>query len=95
MFLLPDDKTATVSVDPVDGKGFAAPVENLTYSSSDETVVTVDQAGIITPVGLGSATVNVTADALIGEGEVILAGMLEVQVIAGQAVSLAITATLI
>lgn len=95
MFLMPDDRTAQVTVNPVDSKGFAAPVENLVFSSSDEAVVTVDAVGVITPVGLGIATVNVTADAQIGDGVTTIAGMLEVQVIAGQAVSLAVVATLL
>lgn len=94
MFLLPDDKTATVQVIAADAKGFSAPVEDLTFSSSDETIVTVDAAGLITPVGIGMATVNVTADAQIGEGVTTIAGMLEVQVVAGQAVSLNVTAAI-
>jgi hypothetical protein len=94
MFLLPDDRTATIIVDPVDAKGFSAPVEDLVFSSSDEAVVTIDTVGLITPTGIGTANINVTADSLIGEGVVTIAGILEVQVVAGQAVSLAVTAVL-
>ena len=95
MFILPDDRTAAVVVAAKDAKGFDAAVEGVTFSSSDETVVAVDAAGVITPVGLGTATVNVTADALIGEGTANLVGLLEVQVVAGQAVSLGVTANLV
>ena len=94
MFLLPDDKTATIVVSPADIKGFAAPVEDLSYSSSDASIVAVDATGLITPVGLGTATINVTADAIIGDGVSTIAGTLDVQVVASQAVSLAVTATL-
>ena len=93
-FLIPDDKTAQVLVTPKDAKGFDAPVEDISYASSDESIVTVDQLGLITPVGLGVAQINVTADALIGEGTVVLAGLLEVEVVAGQAVGLSVGATI-
>lgn len=94
MFILPDDKTATVLVSAVDAKGFPAPIESVTYSSSDEKVVTVDVDGVVTPTGVGSATVNVTADAQIGEGVDTLVGLLELQVVAGKAVSLGVVAVL-
>jgi uncharacterized radical SAM superfamily protein len=94
MFLLPDDKTATVVVSAVDAKGFTAQVEGVEFSSSDETIVTVDSAGVMTPVGIGSATINVVADALIGEGVEALVGLLEVTTVAGKAVSLNVTAVL-
>jgi hypothetical protein len=92
--LLPDDRTATIFISSVDAHGHPASVENVSFSSTDEAVVTVDASGLITPVGIGSATINVIADSLIGGGEALLAGLLEVQVIAGQAVSLAVSATL-
>ncbi len=37
-----------------------APDTSVSYSSSDETVATVDTSGVVTPVSAGTATITVT-----------------------------------
>ena len=37
-----------------------APDTSVSYSSSDETIATVDASGVVTPVSVGSATITVT-----------------------------------
>ena len=94
MFLLRDDQTAHINIQAVDAKGFDAQLQTVTYSSSDESVATVTNA-VITAVKPGTATINVLADADLGDGVVQIAGTLDIQVVAGQAVTLAVTAELI
>ena len=94
MFLLRDDQTAHINIQAVDAKGFDAQLQTVTYSSSDESVATVTDA-VITAVKPGTATINVLADADLGDGVVQIAGTLDIQVVAGQAVTLAVTAELI
>lgn len=93
MFILRDDQQANIKVLAVDAKGFDAFLQTVTYSSSNEAVATVTN-GLITAVAPGTAIINVLADADMGEGVTQLAGMLDVTVVAGQAVSLAVTAVL-
>ena len=50
---------------------------------------------MVTPLSLGDVQINVIADALIGEGDVDIAGVLDVNVVGGQAVSLNLSATLV
>jgi hypothetical protein len=94
-FLLPDDRLASITVTGTDAKGNPARVENVTFVSSNDAVATVDTNGLITPAATGDAQIQVTADALIGEDEAILTGILDVTVIAGQAVNLTINASLV
>ncbi len=93
MTTLPDDKTASATIAYVDAKGNPAKVDGAPqWSSSDEGVFTVAQdadgfAATITPIGLGTAQVRVTADADVGSGvqEIITLG--DVEVVAGTAVA--------
>lgn len=94
MFLLRDDQTAHINIQAVDAKGFDAQLQTITYSSSDESVATVSNA-VITAVKPGTATINVVADADLGDGVTQIAGTLDIQVVAGQAIALAVTAELI
>lgn len=94
MFILRDDQTANISIKAVDAKGFDTTFQTITYSSSDETVATV-MAGVITAVKPGKATINVVADADLGVGVTQLVGTLDVQVVAGEAVSLGVTGVII
>jgi uncharacterized protein YjdB len=94
-FTLPDDRTAQINVTGADARGNAAPLENITYTSSDETKATVDAAGLITPVGLGAFQVTINAYAQIGDGITLLTGLLDAEVVAGQAVTLAVNASLV
>ena len=52
-----DTKTLTVTPDPIDFTDYT-----LTWSSGDETVATVDQAGLVTAIGEGTCTIKATAD---------------------------------
>lgn len=97
-FILSDIQKVALSITPVDGAGNPAPVEGVVWASSNEAVLTVVAAedglsAVVTAVGpLGQAQVSVKADAQIGEGVVELTGVLDVDVVASQAVSLAVTA---
>lgn len=92
--VIPRDKSAQISIAPVDATGNAAAVEEILFSSSDEAVVVVDATGIINPVGVGDAVITVIADALIGEGIENIYGTLDVKVISSQATRIDVTATL-
>lgn len=94
MFILRDDQKANINIKAVDAKGFDTTLQTITYSSSDEAVATVSNA-VITAVAPGTAIINVVADADLGEGVVQIVGTMDVTVIAGQAVALAVTAELI
>lgn len=101
-FQLPDDRSATLAINPQDAAGFAAKVENVVWASSDPTVADVvvaddglsAQLAPATPPKLGTAQISVTADALIGDGVQNITGLLDVEVVSGQAVSLTVGATL-
>ncbi len=49
--------TLTARLDPLD-----AEVQSVTWSSSDESVATVDATGVVTPVDYGTATITATTD---------------------------------
>lgn len=99
MTTLPDDKTASGTIAYVDAKGFPAKVDGAPqWSSSDDTVFSVAQdasglAATITPTGLGTAQVRITADADLGSGvqEIITIG--DIEVVGGQAVAGNLTLT--
>jgi hypothetical protein len=82
----------------VDAKGNPAPVENVVFEGSDPNIILVrtdetDQTkATVLARTVGTAQVTVTADADIGEGEKELMGLLDVQVVAAEAVALSITA---
>jgi hypothetical protein len=97
-FVLIDDQKVALSIAPVDAKGNPAAVDGApAWASSDETVLTVAASAdglsaTVTAVGkLGAAQISVTADADMGAGTVPIAGVLDVSVVAGQAVSLSIS----
>jgi len=82
---------------PVDAKGNPAPVDGApAWGSSDPTVATVTPAAdglsaMVAAVGpLGKTQISVNADADLGEGFESIAGTLEIEVVAGKAVSLSI-----
>ena len=96
--VLTDSQQCDLSIQPVDKKGRPAPVDGVpVWGSSDDTVLTV-QAGAdgltatIVAGNPGTAQVNVTADADLGAGNVPISGVLDVEVTAGAAVSVAISA---
>jgi hypothetical protein len=88
-----------VAVSAVDAKGNPAPVEDVEFSSSDESIVTVTpdptDPNFATAVAVGTpgiAQVKVVADADIGDGTKTLAGLLDIEVVAAEAVSLGVSA---
>ena len=95
---LTDIQKVTLSISAVDAAGNPAPIENATWVSSNPAVLTVvastdGLSAVATTVGpLGNAQVQVSADARIGEGEVVLQGVLDVEVIASEATALNIAA---
>ena len=88
----------TLSIAPVDRKGRPAPVENIVWATSNSEVLTVEASSdglsaTVKAVGpLGSATVSVTCDGHIGEGDVTLAGSEEYTITAADAIALAVAA---
>lgn len=96
---LRDDQNLPVSIQPVDKKGNAAPVDGVpAWLSSNTELVTVTASddglsATVSPVGpLGMATISVTADADLGAGVTEIAGSLDVTVISGGAVTVNIVA---
>jgi len=92
--LLSDSQQVDLSVAFKDKKGNVAAVENIQFATSDASILTVDQdtadpsKAVVKAVGpLGSGQVSVTADSLVGEGEAQIVGTLDIQVVAGQAVT--------
>lgn len=99
MLVLPNDHKVTASIQPVDSKGNPATIDGLaSWSSSSADIVTVTNvsadslsADVVPGTALGSAQINVTADADLGSGVQTINGVLDVQVVAGQAVGFVIT----
>lgn len=89
----------TGTLQPVDSKGNPAPVQpgSVTFSSSDENVfrVEVDAANEATlkvvAVGPGTAQLNYSADANLGEGVKTIEGFTAVEVLPAEAVGFGIT----
>lgn len=96
MLNLTDTQQCPISIAPVDKKGNAAPVQTVTFVSSDSAVVVVTPdavnplAALVIAKAPGVARITVTADADMGDGVTDISGTLDVSVSGGQAVSLAI-----
>lgn len=94
MLVLTDVQKVALSIQPVDSVGNPAPVEGIVWSVSDATLLTVTPAAdglsaVCEAVGpLGTAQVNVSADADMGSGVVTITGVLDIQIVAGQATSI-------
>ncbi len=95
MYQLQADKAVEVAVGAVDKAGNPALVQGVIWTSSDETIFTVEQnpedpmKAKIKPVGtLGSAQIQVSADADLGEGVETLSGFADIEIVGGKAVSL-------
>lgn len=84
----------TVTVAPKDAKGNPAPIENGSWLTDNTDVLALTPSAdglscLVQSVGIpGSANVQFTADAKIGEGEVFLSGVLAVTVTPAQAVTI-------
>lgn len=93
---LTDTQEVSVSVHPVDARGFDAPVEGVpTWEVGDLTIVNLVEApdglsGEIEAIRPGVTQLTITTDADLGEGVVPVMGILDITVVAGQAVSLRI-----
>ena len=98
MLVLPNDHKVTASIQPVDAKGNPATIDGLaSWSSSDPSIagianVSADSlsADIVPGQNLGSCQINVQADADLGSGVTTITGVLDVQVVSGQAVGFTI-----
>jgi hypothetical protein len=98
MLMLPNDHKVPVSIEPVDAKGNPAAVEGVpAWTSSAETIAYVSNiasdglsAEVLPGDSIGTCQINVTADADLGSGVTPINGVLDVQVVAGQAVGFAI-----
>jgi hypothetical protein len=96
MLTLKDTEQVSLTLDPRDARGNPAPVENARWTVSDPTILALTANGLqatVLAVGpTGSARVTVTVDAKIGAEQKDLVGMLDVDVVAGEAVSVGIAA---
>ena len=93
--VLLDSQKVLLSVEPFNKAGNPAPIDGKpAWSTSDETVVTVvpSEDGLscyaITTGKLGVAQVKAAADAHIGEGVTEITALWDIEVLAGEAVSL-------
>ena len=99
MLALPNDQKVTASIQPVDSKGNPATIDGMaSWSSSSTAIATVQNisadslsAEILPGTTLGTCQINVQADADLGSGITNITGVLDVQVVAGQAVGFTIT----
>jgi hypothetical protein len=99
MLVLANDHKVTASIQPVDAKGNPATIDGLAaWSSSSTDIVNVTNvsadslsADVIPGTAMGTAQINVTADADLGSGVTTINGVLDVQVVAGQAVGFTIS----
>jgi hypothetical protein len=93
---LTDIEKVALSVQPMSAAGNPAPVETAMWTCSDDTVLTVVPGAdglsceVITTGKIGTARVSVTVDADMGEGVISLEGFADFEVVASQAVSLAV-----
>ncbi len=99
MLVLTDVQKVSLAIAPKSAAGNPAPVDGVpTWSSSDESVLvlTVSDDGLSaeaeTTGKLGTAQVNVSADADLGDGVKTIAGVLDIEVKASEAVTLDISA---
>lgn len=95
-FILKDGTKVALALELFDAEGNAASGEGApVWSSSDETLITVDADGVASTVpgpGLGTATVTATVDADLGAGVTPVTGVLDIEVVAGDAAVVNITA---
>lgn len=94
-YVLQIGQEADLTVAYQDAQGNTANVESDNWTSSDESVLTVEETddgeATITSVGVGTAQVQLTADARMGEDVAEIRAVLDVEVVAAEAVSATIT----
>jgi hypothetical protein len=102
MLLLPTDQKVLATIEPVDAKGNPAKIDgqpNWNSSSTDIANVAPEPddgsgkwSAWVTPVGaVGTCQINVIADADLGSGITQITGVLDLEVVSGQAVSFQIS----
>lgn len=99
MLALPNDQKVTASIQPVDAKGNPASIDGQAqWSSSNPQIANVQNisadslsADVIPGDQLGSCQINVQADADLGSGTQNITGVLDVTVMAGEAVGFVIS----
>lgn len=96
MLQLTNTQQCALSVSGVDKKGNPARLDAVQFTSSDPSVATVEadpgdaSKALVKAVAAGTAQVNVSADADLGDGVSTLTGALDITVVAGQAVGFVI-----
>lgn len=98
MLVLPNDHKCTASITPVDAHGNPAQIDGLaTWGSSNDQIATLTgispdslSADIVPGTQLGTCQINVQADADLGSGITNISGVLDLSVVAGQAVGFTI-----
>ena len=96
MVTLTDVQQVVCQIEAVDAAGNPAPVADVTWGTSDPSILGVEAhpdgmgARVFALGPLGAAQVVVTADADLGEGVRQLQGILDVTVVAGEAVGLVV-----
>ena len=92
MFKLTTVQEVVVSVTAVDAANNPAALENIVVTSSDESVVSVSSVDGVFKLSstgkIGTSQIEVTADARIGEGEVVLTALEVIEVVAAEAVAI-------
>ena len=100
--VLPADHKVVASIEPIDANGNHASIDGVpAWSSSSDAVASVTpheddgsgiySADIVPGTALGTCQINVTADADLGSGVTTISGVLDVQVVGGEAVGFKIT----
>lgn len=99
MLIITDSQQVDLAIKPVDKKGFPAQVDGVpVWATSDPTIATIEpsadglSAVVKAATALGSVQISVSADADLGAGVETITGLLDLEVAAGKAVSLAIIA---
>jgi hypothetical protein len=88
----------TLSIHPVDARGNSAPIDGVpVWSVSDPTIATLTPtddglSATLVALTIGHEQVTVSADARLGSDVSTISGVLEVDVVAAEAVTLGITA---
>lgn len=97
MITITDNQMFDVAVSAVSAKGNVAAVENIQWTVSDDALLTItseaNQATVSAVGPVGQAQVRVTADADLGEGVRPINGVLDVEIIGGEAVALELAPT--
>lgn len=95
--ILTDTQEVDLAIRPLDRKGKPAQVDGVpVWTSSDETICKVTPAAdglscvAAATVNLGSVQISVSADADLGAGVETISGILDIDIVAGKAVSLGV-----